>query len=529
MRPVKGQSTVELLTPGPFAAGNQSYLEFSYRPSGPLPSGSTLWMFFDIRQAPGIPQHGDASALNHISAEVSSERPVACQAYQARTLDLYPRLPEFLHVCEMCFGEGLSGEDVVSIRLGSRKRGWRLPRHPIDPFRFWFLESPSPDMRFSPTGYKTYRVFNTDQPEVLQARLAEIKIAVDGEYPRPSPSHIRETPGILWGDIHGMAFNQRPLDDFYYYARDVARFDFAAAMLFGYNVCIDGIWQQVKDTARRWTELGSFLAIVGVENDTVPDGSHRNAYFFEPESVPPICCSERAPAREARFTHRFCRDAVCCDSLDDYYSTIKRFNGIVTGHFHTWDYEQEILAEIWQKQLGGEGDEARIFGLLNQGKQLGIVAGSDTHDSMPGNPLPEPYGCAETAGFMAVLAEEVSSSAIRDAILARRVYGTTGARITLRFAAGERLMGSVLPANSLRNFEVRAEGAASLARVELLRNGKLLRQIEPNAPSTSVRWRDAAATGDCWYLVRVTQEDGHRGWSSPIWFTSEPPQAGVDD
>lgn len=108
---------------------------------------------------------------------------------------------------------------------------------------------------------------------------------------------------------------------------------------------------------------------------------------------------------------------------------------------------------------------------------------------------PEPYGCAEAACFTAVLAEVVSSSAIRDAILARRLYRTTGARIAFRSAAGERLMGSIVPATSLRDFGVRAAGVESLARVELLWNGKLLRWVGPEAPLREERFGFRLETG----------------------------------
>ena len=70
----------------------------------------------------------------------------------------------------------------------------------------------------------------------------------------------------------------------------------------------------------------------------------------------------------------------------------------MTGHHHTQTYNREILAEIWQKQKPLVDEEERIFQLLRSGRRLGLVGGSDTHDSMPGNPFPEP-GCPRPASW----------------------------------------------------------------------------------------------------------------------------------
>ena len=191
----------------------------------------------------------------------------------------------------------------------------------------------------------------------------------------------------------------------------------------------------------------------------------------------------------------------------------------MTGHFHTLSYQHEWLAEIWQKQLGSQNEEQRIFELLNKGFHLGIVGGSDTHDSMPGNPDPEP-SCPQPAGFMAVLADEISPDAIQESIRERRVYGTTGARIALHIDAAGYPMGSIVPAPTPRTFRVRVEGSDGLAKVELVKNGFAVTRVDLSQmawegvlidPTNEIGKTD-------WYLIRTTQKDGHRAWSSPIWF-----------
>jgi hypothetical protein len=282
---------------------------------------------------------------------------------------------------------------------------------------------------------------------------------------------------------------------------------------------VEGVWEGVKRTAANHTRPGEFVAVPGVEFGTPPDDSHRNAHFFHPEDVPPIFFEGRPPAHDPRLMTRFSKDTLFPRDLDEFYATVRRHGGIVSGHFHTHRYDREVMAEIWQKQTGSAAEEGRIFELLNRGFRLGIAGGSDTHDSMPGNPRPEP-SCPQTAGFMAVPAEQATPDAILEAIRERRIYATTGARIALRFEAHGRPMGSLLPTSAPRAFVVRVEGSAELDRLELIRGGREIDRTEPAGYAWEGVLRDPAKeAGDrAWYLLRVRQRDGHRAWSSPIWF-----------
>ena len=509
----------ELLTQGPLTAGGRGTVEFGYRPPGDLESGRRLWLLIDIRQWAGPLQSEDAAGPNHFRVTSAKGVAVACACFGARTLELYPAIPEFLNVCEIELPAGMARDDTLTITLGAGAGKWDFPRHPIDVFRFWLLEG-RPGQSFQPTGYKTYRDF---EPALDYAGATDgvlcVTLEVEGEYPRLSPANTRATPGILWGDIHGMAFNQRPLDDFYAYARDASNYDFAAAMLFSYNICLGDTWEQVKAAADRCSRPDEFVAIAGIEFGAPPDASHRNGYFIDHEGVPPIFFEERPPALDSRVADRYHPDTVHCRDLDDFYATIDRFGGFVTGHFHTLNYDREVLAEIWQKQIGSKEEETRLFDLLDEGFRFGLVGGSDTHDSMPGNPEPEP-SVIQPAGFMAVLADEVSRGAIRDAVANRRVYATSGARIALSVEVSGNAMGSVVSGDTPRAFGTEVEGSGPLECVELVRRGEVVDGATPSGEhwEGTLKAEGGDGGGSEWYVVRVTQADGHRAWSSPVWF-----------
>jgi hypothetical protein len=78
-------------------------------------------------------------------------------------------------------------------------------------------------------------------------------------------------------------------------------------------------------------------------------------------------------------------------------------------------------------------------------------------------------------------------------------------------------MGSILPVDAPRHFDVQIEGSAQLSRVELVRDGHVVRRAEPSGLFLQTQFVDQAQ-GAHWYLLKVSQADGHRAWSSPIWF-----------
>ena len=510
--------------PTRLTAGTRTDVRLTVLPGKDLPPEARLWLFYDIRQAAGHVRPGPDAEEGSVQAALSTGGTLQVRARGARTLDLYPTIPEFLHCVEVRTGSRpVPADAAICIIL----RNWRAPLRPIRPFRFWLLPDTAAAWELEPTGYKTYHRFverRTDRRVPHEALLAQVltaAVTVEGsEAPVPAATG-RRVPGLFWGELHGMAFNQRPLDEFYEYAKHVSRLDFACACLFSYNTCVDGVWERVKAAAARHTVPGEFVAFAGFECGTPPDDSHRCAYFPEPTAVPPIFCDSRPPARDPVLQARFHPDTVACETLADYYAAVARFGGFTAGHFHTTTYDREHLSEIWQKQdvdAYNGNEEERLYGLLRQGKRFGLVGGSDTHDSMPGNPEPEP-GCPNPAGTTGVWAERLTPEALWEALLARRVFATTGARIVVRFAAAGCPMGSELPVDAPRRFRIEVDAPGELACVELLRDGRVLQSWKPRSPSFSVRFEDCLAR-PAFYHVRASQTDGQRAWATPAWFGS---------
>lgn len=81
-------------------------------------------------------------------------------------------------------------------------------------------------------------------------------------------------------------------------------------------------------------------------------------------------------------------------------------------------------------------------------------------------------------------------------------------------------------------------GTCKLQTIEILRNGKVIHTIAPDAYWADYHYDDLEPLKSVtlpggtdkppfvYYYVRVTQEDGHIAWSSPIWVDLVPPIPG---
>ena len=90
----------------------------------------------------------------------------------------------------------------------------------------------------------------------------------------------------------------------------------------------------------------------------------------------------------------------------------------------------------------------------------------------------------------------------------------------MNFHSNDRPMGAELPLEANRQFQIEIDGTADLRLVELLRDGRPIQQWSPAMAAFSISAEDTKfdRAKSAFYLLRVTQADEHKGWSSPIWF-----------
>jgi len=174
------------------------------------------------------------------------------------------------------------------------------------------------------------------------------------------------------------------------------------------------------------------------------------------------------------------------------------------------------------RDLGAYTEGSFVSEALAAGVRVGFVAGSDDHTGHPGNSFFWCYG-NHPGGLTGVWAPDLTPEAAWQALYNRSCYGTTRARIVLRFFVNGAMMGSeiVLSAkDEPRHIEVEVHGTADIEEICVVRNGEMFGGTAPGALDAHLILVDEDPIPDglaYWYYLRVKQEDGEMAWSSPVW------------
>lgn len=330
---------------------------------------------------------------------------------------------------------------------------------------------------------------------------------------------------LYWGDIHGhsrLSDGSGTPDDYYDYARLAAGLEIAVLTdhdAWGFDRLDKHpeIWSHITDTTEAHHRPGSFITFPGYEYTHWTSG-HMHVLFNEKK--PPLFSST-----DPRY-----------NTPDKLWQALAGHQAITVPH-HTgggpiatdWNYyhpEFMPLAEICSIHGNSESAEAPrsiykpksgafVRDALNRGCRLGIVASGDTHNGHPGMGDPS----APVGGMIAVYAKSLTRDAVWEAFKKRRVYGTSGKRIILDFKINGQDMGSILKTNEPPAIQIklRVTGTDRLKLVEIIKNGKSLKNWSWADPSFSAAFTDSHPLPGDYYYLRVVQQDNHLAWSSPIW------------
>jgi hypothetical protein len=336
---------------------------------------------------------------------------------------------------------------------------------------------------------------------------------------------------LYWGDIHGhstLSDGLRSPDDYYGYARQVARLDFAALTdherAWGAKGPDPRQWDEMRRKAVEYYEPGRFVTFSAYEWTSGRYG-HKCVYYltddqplftaWDPASDTPARLYAALRGRPAMvITHHPAGGPAAADlaAIDPAWEPLVEIYSC-----HGCSETPGVGRPLWRRPDGG----FYVQEALDRGYRFGIIAGSDTHTSDPGNPLPAHplFPHPHRVGLMAVYATALRREALWEALWARRVYGTTGERILLDFRINGHGMGEEVVLSAPPVLRAQVAGTAPLARVELIRNGDVVLAQQANGPDLTFTWQDDDVSLGYYYL-RVTQADGEMAWSSPIWLKS---------
>lgn len=343
-------------------------------------------------------------------------------------------------------------------------------------------------------------------------------------------------PATYWGEMHGhtwLSDGIGSIDAYYDHAREVNNLDFAAVSdhtgyplsnPLGVNELDPASWEAIKQAVREHYVPGVFVPIVGFENSSLIYG-HRNAYFFEDD--PPFVEYQFTPTQ---LYEKLLGGAVILIphlhrgipgnsgiNWDDYNPLLERVVEMCSN-FGVKEYAgNDYFACDTEAQLYADQQRGNMIqDALARGYRLGFVAGSDSHTGSPGGYVKGNFPCS-IFGLTAMRLDTLTRESIRDALMARGTYATTGTRILLSVTLNGATMGSEVPPAEERQLRVEVHGSDVVDRVEVVKNNVTVLVHACEALDTEFTYQDGAEEPVDYYYVRVIQADGEIAWSSPIW------------
>lgn len=287
-------------------------------------------------------------------------------------------------------------------------------------------------------------------------------------------------------------------------------------------------WQLTKDLAAQYTENGEYVVFPAFEMTSTTWG-HSNIFGTE------------------NFIDRNINGKMYQD-LNKYYAWVMTYDDVV-GQFNHPDmskdafnnfkpYNKDMDRLFTMLEVGnGSGHyayanaEKKFFSVLDLGWHVAPTYGEDNHEGTWG----------ETRARTVIVAEDLSQESLLHSMRNMRVYMVEDPNFTLDVKANGFYMGSTVDSKSLKfnisGSDLVAENKSMadysylpadyksddrVEKVELISNGGTV--VDSYSPMTEdFTWEPSYTVtgGQQWFVVRVTQADGERMYSAPIWSKEE--------
>ena len=387
------------------------------------------------------------------------------------------------------------------------------------------------ETRFAPPDRGARRV----DARVAEAGIYYVLAEVEGFAYRSNPIVVRERPRrMLWADLQihsSLSDGTASPAALYRYARDVAALDVAAVTDHDHHGMhkLDEsplLWEGIKETTRAHHDPGRFVTLIGYEWTSWIWG-HRHVLYFgddgdlfssltPPTDTPQGLWAALAATDAITIPHH---PAGGAQAVDWSVAPDRRREPVV--EIVSVHGSSEVMGGPLTIHRPREGHFVRDA--LAKGYRLGFVGSTDGHDGHPGLG----HKAAPSGGIAALLTGDRTRAAVRDALMARKTYATSGERIYVEFSLGPHGMGSVVPpavdGDNALAYRAYVVGTAPIVALDLIKNGELVHRVEPDEGEEQgglLFPDEARALGDAVYL-RVAQANGHCAWTSPIFTASE--------
>ncbi|MBP1963780.1 S-layer homology domain-containing protein [Paenibacillus aceris] len=283
-------------------------------------------------------------------------------------------------------------------------------------------------------------------------------------------------------------------------------------------------WQLTKNLANQYTKNDQFVVFPAFEMTSTTWG-HSNVFGTQ------------------NFIDRK-QNAGQYQDLSKYYAWVLTYDDVVAQFNHPdmsanafnnfMPYDRNVDKLFTMLEVGnGSGHygyanaEGKFFKALDLGWHVAPTYGEDNHDGTWG----------QTNARTVIVANDLSQESLLQSMRNMRVYMSEDPNFSLDFLANGSYMGATVKGSTL-NFTVSGKDHVveaktmpeysylsntyksddRIAKVELITNGnKVVSSISPM--STDFTWNPTVdiTGGQQWFVVKVTQMDGERIYSAPIW------------
>jgi hypothetical protein len=366
-----------------------------------------------------------------------------------------------------------------------------------------------------------------------------------GSHPFGLPIYVddkKPSTNIYWGDLHGhstLSDGTHPAEEYYRWARDVARLDMMA--LTDHNWALDDTKiAMIKKLANEWYEEGKFVPFFAFEwalgKARKPPArgrpDHKHLIFRKVDE-------ELGPWKPSwHDTPTVAKLWEMCEGRE--VIAIPHHTGLPHDTFFGTDWSQhneefERLAEIFSDWGSSEveGDRYQLPEIENgnfirdalaRGYHIGFAGGSDTHRSRPGlNALPKEGHPYPLTSLTAVESPGLNRDELWLGLYNRRCYVTSaGRRHLLEFTVNGSPMGSrVVQAGKAepRKLVATIAGSTEIKEVIIVKNSKQVAAFPGKGWLQTIEWVDKEPSTDKEdsYYVRAEMADTSMAWSSPVW------------
>ena len=359
---------------------------------------------------------------------------------------------------------------------------------------------------------------------------------------------------LYWGDVHRHTdfSNCRTTDDgciveHYRYAIEAGGLDFLGTSDHtDIGKTYDPYeWWQTQKIADLFHNPGSFVSLYAYEREQKFPYGHRNVVFQERGG--PIIYIKRKKYEESPYAKSLPLPKPDGEILGDIapwqvWDLLRAYGKRAVTIEHTpaggmgtdWtkyekiDSEFETILEVFQgSRNSSEGEGAPQPPIVVGGEQVSKFSGNSAKGTWQvALGLNHQLGAFASSdhrstnlSYGGVYVKELTREGIFEAMDMRRTAAATD-KIFMEFSCNGHLMGEIFETSEKPSFKMWIEGTAPISKVTLIRNEKDYQVFEPGTVKFEQAWTDQSpVAGENRYYLRIEQEDGNMGWTSPVWVT----------